>query len=154
MRYFLLTIAAASIFSGCAGTPPTDIGDVNGNLAPCPDSPNCVSSQASVADERHFIEPLRYESDRASALATLTEVLEETPRIKIVLSNDRYIRAEARTRIMRFVDDLEFYFHENEKIIHLRSASRLGESDLGENRKRIEMIRTRFYAELSAATES
>jgi uncharacterized protein (DUF1499 family) len=150
MKYALLTITIASIFSGCAGTPPTNLGIENDTLSPCPNSPNCVSSQAT--DVKHFIEPIRYDESLQDAMDTLLTVLDAEPRITIVDRDSRYIRAEARTRILRFVDDVEFYFDENEKRIHVRSASRLGESDLGENRKRIEGIRIKFQSGLSATT--
>ena len=148
MKYLLLTIAAATIVS-CAGTPPSNLGASDGDLAPCPDSPNCVSSQSSEADTVHYIEPFGYSTDRETAASILVNVLEQTPRITVVSAETNYVLAEARTKIMRFVDDLEFYFDPAEPVIHLRSASRLGYGDLGENRKRIEMLRELFYSALS-----
>lgn len=110
-----------------------------GQLAPCPTSPNCVLSQNS--DAEHQIEPITYQSDRAKAQETLLKVLSVVPRTEVVEQNDSYIHAESTSRIFKFVDDVEFYFPPGEKIIHVRSASRVGESDLGVNRRRLEQIR-------------
>lgn len=111
-------------------------------LKPCPASPNCVSSQAG--DPEHAIAPLIYPDSRAEARARLRQVLAEMKRITIVADEDDSIRAEARSLIFRFVDDVEFIFPAAEKVIHVRSASRVGYSDLGVNRKRVEEIRRRF----------
>jgi uncharacterized protein (DUF1499 family) len=111
----------------------------NRQLAACPSTPNCVVSQAGDAD--HAIEPISYKSDRATAKETLLKVLAVIPRTAVVEQTDNYIRSEATSRIFKFVDDVEFYFPEDQQVIHVRSASRVGESDLGVNRRRIEQIR-------------
>ncbi len=122
-----------------AGSPPPNLGVNQGNLASCPTSPNCVLSQA--ADASHAIAPLVYQGDRPTAKETLLKVLSVVPNTQVVEETDDYIHAESSSRIMGFVDDVEFYLPKSEKIIHIRSASRLGESDLGVNRRRIEQIR-------------
>jgi uncharacterized protein (DUF1499 family) len=132
----LLILVSNLIFSTSALAA---IGLNNGQLAACPSSPNCVVSQAGDAD--HAIEPINYKSDRATAKETLLKVLGVVPRTKVIEQTDNYIRSEATSRIFKFVDDVEFYFPENENLIHVRSASRVGESDLGVNRRRIEQIR-------------
>ena len=111
----------------------------NGQLSPCPESPNCVVSQNG--DDSHSIAAIPYTSDRATAKETLLKVLSVVPRTEIVEQTDNYIHAESTSRIFKFVDDVEFYFPEGEKVIELKSASRVGESDLGVNRRRIEQIR-------------
>jgi uncharacterized protein (DUF1499 family) len=108
-------------------------------LSPCPSSPNCVLSQN--ADEKHAIEPITYHGDRDTARETLLKVLDVTPRTEVIEETENYIHAIAKSRIFKFIDDVEFYFPENEQVIHVRSASRVGESDLGVNRRRIEQIR-------------
>ena len=114
--------------------------DINhSRLDPCPSSPNCVVSQNG--DEEHTIEPITYKSDRATARETLLKVLSVVPRTEVTEQTDDYIHAESTSRIFKFVDDVEFYFPEDEDVIQLRSASRVGESDLGVNRRRIEQIR-------------
>ena len=92
-------------------------------------------------DEEHQIDPSTHNSDRATAKETLLKVLSVVPRTEVIDSTDNYIHAESTSRIFKFVDDVEFYFPEDENVIHLRSASRVGESDLGVNRRRMEQIR-------------
>ena len=115
------------------------IGLDNGQLSPCPESPNCVVSQNG--DEDHTIAAIPYKSDRATAKETLLKVLSVVPRTQIIEQTDNYIHAESTSRIFKFVDDAEFYFPQDENVIQVRSASRVGESDLGVNRRRIEQIR-------------
>lgn len=121
-----------------AGTP--NPGGVQaGTLSPCPDSPNCVVSQD--ADPDHAIAPIPYQVSREQARATLQDVLSVVPRTKTVEQTDDYIYAESASRLLGFVDDVEFYLPADEPVIHMRSASRMGESDLGVNRRRLEQIR-------------
>jgi uncharacterized protein (DUF1499 family) len=108
-------------------------------MAPCPTTPNCVVSKG--ADAGHQIEPLVYVGDRDTAYADLLKVLTVVPRTAVTEKTDTYIRAESTSRIFHFVDDLEFYFPTDEKLIQVRSAARVGESDLGVNRRRLEQIR-------------
>lgn len=127
-------IAFIPFLSACAGEPPQNIGIINGRLAPCPESPNCVSSYAT--DETHRIEPL------AANLAVIEQVLVGLDAVNIVAAAEGYLYAEFTSRIMGFVDDVEFQFDQASGLTHVRSASRLGHSDLGVNRNRIESIRS------------
>lgn len=122
-----------------AGSPPDAIGLQDGRLAPCPDSPNCVASQSTDPD--HEIEPIRYEGDRDTAREALLKVLSVVPNTTVVEQRDDYIHTESTSKLMGFVDDGEFYLPAEEKVIEVRSAARLGESDLGVNRRRLEQIR-------------
>lgn len=131
----IITLSCSLIFSSSVAA----TGINHSYLEPCPSSPNCVVSQSG--DEEHTIEPITYQSDRATARETLLKVLSVVPRTEVTEQTDDYIHAESTSRIFKFVDDVEFYFPENEDVIHLRSASRVGESDLGVNRRRIEQIR-------------
>ena len=117
-------------------------GIIQGTLSPCPNSPNCVSSQSS--DPSHFIEPLTYHDSQTQARARLLKIIESMPRTQIVSNIDKYLHVEFTSLIFRFVDDVEFLFEEGKNLIHVRSASRVGYSDLGMNRKRIETIREQF----------
>lgn len=110
----------------------------------CPASPNCVSSKENITDVEHYISPITYEIERERSFEKIKEILNELENVKIVEENDLYIHAVFVTTIMRFKDDVEFQFLENEKIIHIRSASRIGHSDLGLNRKRMEKMRSLF----------
>ncbi|OKH23488.1 hypothetical protein NIES593_09665 [Hydrococcus rivularis NIES-593] len=125
-----------------AGTRPDNLGVSSGKLAPCPSTPNCVSSQS--ADIEHYIEPLTYQSSATDAIAKLKNLIETQQRAKLIAETGNYLYAEFMTRWMGFVDDVEFYANEEAKKIEVRSASRLGESDLGVNRQRIESIRNLF----------
>ncbi len=132
MKRFLLGITTLGLL-GCGGQPPTNIGVQNGRLAPCPESPNCVSSFAET--EEHSIAPLQTD------LGTIEGILLSLPEANIVSAAENYLYAEFTSRIMRYVDDVEFLFEPASGIVHVRSASRVGYSDLGANRARIEAIR-------------
>jgi uncharacterized protein (DUF1499 family) len=119
-----------------------------GRLAPCPGSPNCVSSEAAAAEQR--VEPLRYDGDAAQARARLLDVLNSMERARIVQSTDDYVHVEFRSAVFGFVDDVEFYFSPS-GTIQVRSASRTGYSDFGVNRERVETISARFAATSNAA---
>lgn len=125
-----------------AGTRPTNIGVHSGQLAPCPNTPNCVNSQSE--DTKHKIEPFTYNSSTKQVMADLKIIIQSLERTKIITETKNYLYVEFTSAIMGFVDDVEFYLDEDAKVIHVRSASRLGKSDLGVNRKRIETIRTRL----------
>jgi uncharacterized protein (DUF1499 family) len=109
------------------------------SLAPCPVSPNCAVSQN--ADPNHAIDPIVYHVDKETAKQTLLKVLAVVPRTEVIAKTDNYIHAISKSRIFKFVDDVEFYFPANESVIHIRSASRVGDSDFGVNRRRLEQIR-------------
>ena len=125
-----------------AGKRPANIGIQSGKLAACPSSPNCVSSFSQ--DAEHQIEPLAYTSSPAEAMAKLKEAIESLGKTKIITATDNYLYAEFTSALMGFVDDVEFLEDNGAKVIHVRSASRLGQSDLGANRKRIEAIRVKL----------
>jgi uncharacterized protein (DUF1499 family) len=127
---------------GCAGERPINLGAKDGLLVACPSSPNCVSSQAD--DGKHRIAPLNFSGDPDAAFARLKLVLEQRGDTTIIDEKAGYLRAELRTTL--FVDDGEFLLDRSLKVIHIRSASRLGYSDLGKNRSRIEEIRSQFLA--------
>lgn len=135
----IITITSSLIFSSSAIAATSNLGIHNGYLSSCPESPNCVVSQNG--DEAHAIAPIDYHTDLATARETLLKVLSVVPRTTIIQQTDNYIQAEAKSRIFGFTDDVEFYFPENEPVIQMRSASRVGESDLGVNRRRLEQIR-------------
>ncbi len=117
---------------------PTGLGASGGRLAPCPATPNCVSSQADDAD--HRVEPLALAGEPAAALAKLRQILEAMPRTAVVDAGENYLRAEATSLIFRYVDDLEVLIDAEAGLIHLRSASRAGYSDLGVNRQRVQAL--------------
>ncbi len=139
----LLPIIVLATLSALAKRP-SNLGVTDGQLAPCPSSPNCVSTQAT--NPRHAIEPLRFTGSADAARDRLVQVLKAQPRAKIITQTDNYIHAEFTSRLFRFVDDVEFFIDEEKSVIHFRSASRVGYSDLGANRQRMEGIRQAFDA--------
>lgn len=121
---------------------PANLGVRNGRLAECPSSPNCVSSQAT--DAAHRMDPIAFSGSPEDAFAKLRAIVEALPRAAIVSSDAHYLHAEFSTALFRFVDDAEFLIDPQARVIHFRSASRAGHSDLGVNRKRIDDIRQKF----------
>ncbi len=109
-------------------------------LPPCPDSPNCVSSDAD--DSAHYIAPIATGAEPERAWQALIGQLRSDRSYTIVEQHADYLRLEARTRWLRFVDDVEFVLRPDSREIAMRSASRLGYSDLGANRRRLEDLRS------------
>ena len=139
-----LTLLVALALGGCSGgIPPTNTGKNESRLAPCPASPNCVSSLANVESQR--VEALRYSGDATQAKGRLLNVLRGMEKVHIVRVEEAYIHAEFRSALLGFVDDVEFLF-DPPGFIQMRSASRLGYSDFGVNRERVAAIRARFAA--------
>jgi uncharacterized protein (DUF1499 family) len=112
---------------------PANLGVTNGRLAPCRRTPNCVSSQADPADAEHYIAPLK------GTIEAVRKAVASMPRATIVSEKGNYLYAEFRSRLLGYVDDVEFYF--DGSAIQVRSASRLGRRDFGVNRNRVERLR-------------
>jgi uncharacterized protein (DUF1499 family) len=113
-----------------------------GRLAPCPDSPNCVSSYEM--DIEHGMEAIEFEGETAVAQEHILAIIQAMPRSTIITNQPGYIHAEFRSPTWQFIDDAEFYFDEEANVIQFRSASRLGRGDGGVNRKRMEEIRAAY----------
>ena len=104
-----------------------------------------MNSQASQDDKIHSIAPINYQGTRDEAKQKILKIIKGMPRTKIVKEAEDYIHVTFTTKIMRYVDDVQFYFDDTNKVIHFRSASRVGYSDLGLNRQRMEEIRKLFF---------
>lgn len=141
-----LGFLAIFIMSAMAGRP-DNLGVKDGRLAAVPNSPNCVSTQAT--DDEHSIAPIPFDGGAEKAMSVLRSIVEEASGATVVSEADRYLHVEFRSQIFRFVDDVEFYIDDQAGVVHFRSASRVGHSDLGVNRKRMESIRRRFEARLN-----
>lgn len=135
------------------GEPPVPLGASAGRLAPPSRTPNSVSSQAALYPEHPqamyaAIDPLALVANEngAAALARLDKLLQATPGVTVVERQPHYLRAQAETRWLKFVDDVELLVDEPAGVIHLRSGSRLGRKDFGVNRARMEALRQRFVA--------
>lgn len=137
-----LLLLPAVLLVGCQGARPANLGARDGRLLPCPSNPNCVSSQAP--DEGHRVAPLAYSGSADDAMKRLRAVIRSLPRTAVITNTGAYLHMECTSALFRFVDDIEFLADDAAKVIHVRSASRLGTSDLGVNRKRVEDIRRRW----------
>jgi len=119
---------------------PGNLGVKDGRLAPCKRTPNCVSSQAEPQDREHYIGPIAFRG----TMRELRAAVESMPRASVVSAEGQYLYAEFRTRLMRYVDDVELYYDERAGLVQVRSASRLGRRDFGVNRGRVEELRVRL----------
>jgi uncharacterized protein (DUF1499 family) len=126
-----------------AGRPPATLGVRDGALAPCPGSPNCVSSRANDA---HAVASFACADDPRAALGRLAGIISTRPGARIVTREPDYLHAEFESKLMGFVDDLELQVDPAARVIHVRSASRLGHRDFGVNRARVESLRAAFAA--------
>ena len=108
-------------------------------LPVCKDSPNCVSSQAQ--DAKHYIEPFKISDSPEKAWQTLKEAINNHSRMVITHETFNTLHAEATSLVFQFVDDINVVLDTDTNLIHIRSASRVGHSDFGVNRKRIEALR-------------
>jgi uncharacterized protein (DUF1499 family) len=141
-RLITVMVIGGVLMAGCSKTNQAAAEPDVFPLKNCPDRPNCVSSIAK--DQDRYVAPYAYACDRRRAIEALVRVLSEEPRTTIVEKREDYLHVEFRSRIFRFVDDVEFYFPVDQPRVHVRSASRVGYSDMGVNRKRVETLRENF----------
>ena len=120
-----------------SGTRPDNLGVKNGRFAPCRPTPNCVSSQADPADKEHYIAPIAF----SGTMPELRRAVESMTRATVISEEGTYLYAEYKSALLGYVDDVELLLDESARLVHVRSASRLGRSDFGVNRKRIEELR-------------
>jgi len=128
---------------GCSGEPSGRLAvGPQGKLPPCPDKPNCVSTQSSDPDRA--MEPLPFIGSREESRDRILEIVRSMKRSEIVKVTDTFLHVQFRSRVFRFVDDVIFLFDETERLVHFRSASRVGTYDFGVNRSRMEDISRRY----------
>ena len=142
----LLLAARVGAFTGKA---PTNIGVRDGKLKPPAKTPNSVTSQADLwpdapRKDDARIAPIALQGDGKATIASIAKVIEDLPASHIVERRDDYLYAQFTTALMRFTDDVEFWFDPAAGVIQVRSASRVGRKDFGVNRARIENIRERL----------
>jgi uncharacterized protein (DUF1499 family) len=151
----VLLLAVVAVTAGqlgfLQGTAPTDLGVRNGRLKPPSDTENSVTSQAALyADhpQRRYadIVPLPLKGDGPATLSRIKAIVEGMDGAKVVKSDPDYLYAQFTTKLMKYVDDVEFWFDPAAKAIQVRSASRVGRGDMGVNRKRIETVRAALEA--------
>ncbi len=142
-----LLLLVAGQLGALAGSEPSNLGLREGKLKPPAKTPNSVSSQADLwpehpMRERARIAPLALVGDGAAALAKLERIVAAMPGAKVVKSEPGYLSAQFTTKLLKFTDDVEFWFDEPAGVVQVRSASRIGHGDRGVNRARVEAIRT------------
>lgn len=125
---------------------PTDIGVRDGRLKPPSRTDNSVTSQAALYPDHpqrsySAISPLALRGDGPATLAKIKAIVEAMPGARVVESKPDYLYAQVTTQLMKFVDDVEFWFDPAAQVVQVRSASRVGKSDMGVNRKRVEAVR-------------
>lgn len=145
----LLIVGGVLLLAGCSAPPPARLAPPGGPLQPCPSTHNCVSTEAR--DTRHAMPPLRYTGTPQQAQARARAALLADPRTRIVTERPGYLHAEARSRLFRFVDDVEVMVDSAAGLVRFRSASRVGRGDLGVNRARMQRFSARFQAADRAA---
>jgi uncharacterized protein (DUF1499 family) len=141
-RSRFITLLLGLVSAAAVAGPSADF-IATGQLAPCPSSPNCVSSLAT--DDGHRIAPLAIPGDASAQMDALLAVVRNLPRTEIKAQTDGYLWVVFTSRLLRFRDDVEFLLGPGDAV-QVRSASRLGYSDLGVNRARVEMIRAKLTA--------
>lgn len=139
-RSRFLTLLLGLVSATAVAGPSADFIE-RGQLAPCPSSPNCVSSLAT--DDGHRVAPLAIPGDASTQMAALLAVVRDMPRTEIQVQTGNYLWVVFASRLLRFRDDVEFLLGPGDGV-QVRSASRLGYSDLGVNRARVETIRAKL----------
>ena len=139
-RLILLLLCSAA---SCGPRIPAPAGITDGALAPCPPSPNCVSSEAT--DETHAIAPIQLEGDPETSWRALVATVGATAGTEVVIQRPDYLYVVATTPIMQFVDNFELWLRPGGSVT-VRSASRIGWSDMGANRERVESLRSKLVA--------
>jgi uncharacterized protein (DUF1499 family) len=145
-----LTLLAAQ-FGAFSGRVPGHMGARDGRLKPPSKTPNSVSSQADMWVQHPMqdyarIVPLALKGDGPATIAQIKRIVETMPGAKVVESRPDYLYVQFSTRLMKFVDDAEFWFDPASGVVQVRSASRLGRKDFGVNRARVEAIRQALAA--------
>ncbi len=131
--------------AGCQSERPQKLGIHGAQLYPCSEKPHCRSSYSAQKDEKHYIKPLRMIESKELAYKKIQGILSKYKSAKIIKMDPSYIHAEFTSSIFKFIDDIEFHFVWEKKMIHIKSSSRIGYWDLGSNKKRIEEIKFKYY---------
>jgi len=122
--------------------PPKILGMVDNKFGPCPDKPNCVSTQAEKG-QKQFLIPIKYSFKKDRAMQKMEEMVLKLPRMKLIKKDGDYFHFTSTSRLMGFVDDLEIYFGDP-GLIHLKSSSRSGYYDFGVNKSRLTDLSFKF----------
>lgn len=136
----VILVVGFCIYVGFANKLPKGLGVTDGLLKACPSTPNCVSTQASVDDSIHYAEAIAYSGERKDIQLLIESYMLSQGNAHLVSSSLGYVHFEVKSKIVGYIDDVEFYLPETEKLVHFRSASRVGYSDRGVNRSRMEKV--------------
>ena len=124
---------------------PKNLGIKNGRLASMPETPNAVSTQTDDKDKK--VEPFKFQIDKENSMEKIKKAIAEYGGASIIKEEENYMYVVFTTPVMKFKDDAEFYVDEENKVIHFRSASRVGRSDMGLNKERYDKLLRIYYAE-------
>lgn len=146
-----LGVLAAGQMGALRGHRPTDLGVQAGRLKPPSDTPNSVSSQATLYPDHPMlayasVAPLPLHGTASASMQALRQLVQAQPGAQVIEQREDYLHAEFTTPVLKFVDDVEFWADPVAQVIQVRSASRLGRKDMGVNRRRIETLRTQWAA--------
>lgn len=133
-----------------SGKRPANLGVQAGRLASCGRRLNCVSSQAEPGDAQRYVAPIAFKGSAIGAIAAARRAVETMRGATVIRHEGNYLHAEFRSKLMGFVDDVEFTCDEKAGVLHVRSASRLGRRDYAVNRKRVEALRSRIEGRVPA----
>lgn len=114
------------------------LGVTNGHLKPVDDKPNSVSSQTDI--KRNYMEPISYSGSNAQSQSKIKKSILNMKQIELVEEKVNYLHYVETSKVFKFKDDIEFYFDDSKQVIHFRSKSRVGYSDFGVNKKRMQKI--------------
>ena len=144
LLFTAITLAALIVLSMTA-TAPENLGIRGGRFAPLSDRPNGISTMAERDPQK--MDPVRW--DQGDPMPEVEQIMNSLPRTRLIESGPGYLRYEVRSLIFRFIDDVEIYHDSEQDLVHFRSASRVGYSDLGVNRNRLERLSEQLKARLN-----
>ncbi|MCU7940966.1 MAG: DUF1499 domain-containing protein [gamma proteobacterium symbiont of Bathyaustriella thionipta] len=113
------------------------LGIIDGRLVNCPDKPNCINSEYPEQGN-HYLPPLNIPKAKSTEIMTLAKITLLEMGAKIIKSENNYLLASFTSNLFRFVDDFELRLDKTTYKLHIRSASRVGYSDFGVNKRRVE----------------
>ena len=139
-RLLFTAMSACLLVPACNAGQKQELGVVDAQLTACPSSPNCVSSDSR--DPAHQVPPFSFTGPPEEAWQLLLDQVARLPRTNIVKQEPGYLHVECRSRMLGFIDDMEFHLRPERGVIAVRSAARTGYYDFGVNRDRVEKLRS------------
>ncbi|MDB4837280.1 DUF1499 domain-containing protein [Marinomonas sp.] len=137
----LVLIVVFFVYVNFSNKATNELGVMDGLLKNCPSTPNCVSSQSDIADSEHYAEPIVYSGSRKETQLLIESYMLNQGDARMISSELGYVYFEVKSKLIGYIDDVEFYLPEGDSVVHFRSASRVGYSDRGVNLERMSHIR-------------